>query len=324
MGTESASVARSRLEKIKQQLKATAYGEKPRRSFDEAALRFAQEHYKTLKPRSRKRYGVSFDSLVQCFKGKFLDEIGSSLLGDFERLRLETGVSTSTVRRDLACLSSVFSRAEEWEWCTYNPVKPYLRGRTKAGLKEGDARTRWLTLEEETALLEKCTGRTRDFFAFAIDTGLRKTELFTLLLSDVDLKTSELTVRKEVSKNGKSRTIPLLPRAREIFQRQKGRRVGQVPVFISAEGNRYSEQSPTFYKALQRACDRSGIPTTSLHDLRRTCGCRLLQNYDMSMEQVSMWLGHSSVRVTEKHYAFLQVSDLHRAIANGTKKGTNF
>lgn len=60
----------------------------------------------------------------------------------FERGRLSAGVTTATVRRDLACLSSLYSRAEEWEWVTFNPVKPYKRGRAKAGLKEGNPRTR--------------------------------------------------------------------------------------------------------------------------------------------------------------------------------------
>jgi integrase/recombinase XerD len=56
------------------------------------------------------------------------------------------------------------------------------------------------------------------------------------------------------------------------------------------------------------------------HDLRRTCGCRLLQDKGFTMVQVSKWLGHASVRVTEKHYAFLYVDDLERALAEGAKK----
>ena len=39
------------------------------------------------------------------------------------------------------------------------------------------------------------------------------------------------------------------------------------------------------------------IPHLIWHDLRCTCGCRLLQDHKMSMEEVSKWLGHSSVKV---------------------------
>ena len=32
------------------------------------------------------------------------------------------------------------------------------------------------------------------------------------------------------------------------------------------------------------------------------------------MEEVSNWLGHSSVKVTERHYAFLRIEHLHEAV----------
>ena len=50
------------------------------------------------------------------------------------------------------------------------------------------------------------------------------------------------------------------------------------------------------------------------HDLRRTCGCRLLQDRKFAMEEVSKWLGHSSTKVTEQHYAFLHIDQLDEAV----------
>ena len=159
--TTSLGLAKERLERKRQELTASKFGEKPRRTFDEAALRFAREHFKTLKPKSRKRYAVSLQALADHFHSVFLDEIGSARMGDFERARLAAGVSSSTVRRDLACLSSLYSRAEEWEWVSSNPVKPFKRGRAKAGLKEGAARTRYLSSDEERAVLMFAPPRSR-------------------------------------------------------------------------------------------------------------------------------------------------------------------
>jgi hypothetical protein len=48
-----------------------------------------------------------------------------------------------------------------------------------------------------------------------------------------------------------------------------------------------------------------------------TCGCRLLQDYQVSMEIVSKWLGHTTITVTERSYAFLRTEDLHRAVERG-------
>jgi integrase/recombinase XerD len=316
--TEHLGLAKERLERVRRELTASRFGEKPRRTFDEAALRFKREHLPRLRPGAAKRYIVSLLALADHLHGVYLDEIGSALLGDFERARLASGVTTSTVRRDLACLSSLYSRAEEWEWVASNPVKPYKRGRAKAGLKEGAARTRYWSHAEEAAALQAAPPKARDVFAFLIDTGLRKEELCSLLLTDLDLTGRQIVIRAEVAKSGKSRTIPLLPRAIDIARRLQEERVGGVPLFVTALGARYSPQSPTLYEALQKACRRAGVAPTSLHDLRRTCGCRLLQDHGMPLEKVSQWLGHADVRITQQRYAFLRAEDLHKAIRPGT------
>jgi len=312
--TANLGLAKERLERERQRLTASKFGEKPRRTFDDAALRFAREHFKTLRPKSRKRYAVSLQALADHLHGVFLDEIGSARMGDFARARLATGVSSSTVRRDLACLSSLYSRAEEWEWISSNPVKPFKRGQAKAGLKEGAAKTRYLSSDEEIAVLVFAPPRARDPIAFAIDTGLRKEEQFSLELTDVDLERNQIMVRAEVAKSGRARTVPLLERAREIAVRLKGARVGRVPLFVTGKGSRYSANSPTLYEALQKACRRAGIPRASWHDLRRTCGCRLLQDYGLSFDQVREWMGHADVRITQQRYAFLRIEQLHQAI----------
>jgi len=75
-------------------------------------------------------------------------------------------------------------------------------------------------------------------------------------------------------------------------------------------------------RGLAGAAQRAGIDDLKWHDLRRTCGCRLLQDHEMKMKVVSVWIGHSSVQQTEKAYAFLEVKQLHDSIGVGTKTGT--
>jgi integrase len=67
-------------------------------------------------------------------------------------------------------------------------------------------------------------------------------------------------------------------------------------------------------KAFRGACRRARVADVRWHDLRRTCGCRLLQDRGFSMEQVRTWLGHSDLKTTQRSYAFLDVSHLVRAI----------
>ncbi len=308
--TESLTVARERLESIRRRLTDKAYGLE-RRTFDEAARRFGAEHFKVLKRKSRLRYVVSITNLEQHLKGLTLDMITTARLSEIEQARLASGVTSATVRRDLACLSSIFTRCEEWGWTTSNPVKPYLRSR-KSALREAEPRVSYWTTEEEAKALLHAPPKAREAIAFAIDTGLRKEEQFSLLWTDVDLVAGQLTVRAEVSKTGKARTIPILPRTLEAL-RARAQPFGFV--FTASDGSRYTPNSPTMWEALGKACRRAGLPRIAWHDLRRTCGIRLLRDHKLRMEEVSRWLGHSSVRVTERHYAFLSVDDLHRAVA---------
>lgn len=322
---ETANVgdAKARLAKVRAELEAIAWGEKPRRTFNEAAARFGDEHFPNLKPKSAKRYLVSISNLLAKFDAAFMHEIGSARLGEFERERKKAGVTNSTIRRDLACLSVIFTKCEEWEWVTANPVKPFLRGRQMAGLEEGPARTRYLDHDEEREILECAPKKARKAIEFAIDTGLRKEEQFGLLRTDVNARVREVNVREEVAKSLKPRRVPLWERALRVAT--------EIPadlrspyLFTTYEGKRYSEESPYHYEALQEAVRRANkkragrsIPPmehVEWHDLRRTCGCRLLQDHGFSMEEVSKWLGHSSIKVTEKHYAFLKEGHLRERV----------
>ena len=174
--TSSKAVAERRYREWLDELDAIEWGDKPRRRFAEAADRFVREHLSTLRITSARRYGVSLAWLADEFENKHLDQIGTAELAEFERKRRAAGASPPTVRRDLACLSSIFGSCIEWEWCDLNPVSPYMRRRKKRGLREAPARTRYLSHEEEAQLLAYASPPVQIAVAFAIDTGLRREE----------------------------------------------------------------------------------------------------------------------------------------------------
>ena len=62
---------------------------------------------------SARRYGVSLAWLADEFENKYLDQIGTAELAEFEHKRREAGAKPPTVRRDLACLSSIFGSCIE-------------------------------------------------------------------------------------------------------------------------------------------------------------------------------------------------------------------
>lgn len=318
--TTSRPLADKRLKKWVEELDNIAWGDKPRRTYDEAMESFLLKHVPTLKPTSQTRYFVSARMLTPHFEGKFLDEIGTSLMSGYEGIRRAGGAASPTIRRDLSCLSSMFTHVIiDLEWCELNPVPVFMKRQKRRGrLKESPPRTRYLDGDEEIILLAACDDRRLyEQIAVSIDTGLRKEEFWSLTRPQIRLDRKEILIPKEKSKNGRERRIPLLERSAQILaQVPRHIRPGGGPdwVWNNEAGERYLQRRKAFMSALKRA----GLQGVIWHDLRRTCGCRLLQDHGLSLEQVRDWLGHESVQQTERAYAFLSIENLHKAAGTVT------
>lgn len=302
--TTDRRVAEKRYREWLDRLDAIAWGDRPRYTFAEAVERFCREHLTTLKPASSRRYGVSLKWLSDMFAGNYLDQITRERLADFEGGRRAGGAAAPTIRRDLACLSSLLTSCEDWDWIEEgrNPVPGYMARRAKRGLKESPPRRRYLSTSEEERLLDHATPAVRDAITVAIDTGLRLEEQFSLTWPQVDFRRGLIQTTKR-TKNGRARTVPLPERSAQILARLKVPTHGvlvSLYVFRHEDGKRLVNMD----KGLRGAARRAGIADLRWHDLRRTAGCRWLHR-GRSMEEVSILLGHSSVTVTERSYAFL-------------------
>lgn len=163
-------------------LDAEAWGDKPRKKYGEAMESFILSRLPRLRPSTQARYLVSARLLDPHFSGRYLDQITSARLAEFETARRKQGAGSPTIRRDLLCLSSMFTHAiVDLEWADANPISPYLSMQCRRGrLRENPPRTRYLSHEEETALLAAADYELAGQMAFAIDTGLRKSELWSL------------------------------------------------------------------------------------------------------------------------------------------------
>lgn len=297
-------VALRRFEEWKERLEALSWGERPRVSFREAVKQFMLQHFPGLKPKSAKRYAQSLKWLADKWDGQFLDQIDRGSLSEFETDRRTAGAASPTIRRDLACLSSLLSFCEDREWIEEgkNLVPGFLRRRAKRGLKEGNARTRWLTHAEEAKLLTAASSPLREAIALAIDTGLREQELFSTTWGQVDLENQTITTTKD-TKNGRKRIVPLPARSAHILAQWKATQTGKVAsLYILRRKN--GKRFKNLYRGFKALAARLKIEDVNWHDLRRTAGCRWLQDYKKSLGEVSILLGHSSITITERHYAF--------------------
>lgn len=307
--TTSRAVARDYERQLREEFGRVKRGGRPRISYRQAMERFVLEHLPTLKPETARRYRTSAKALHEHFEALDLDDIRQKTLSDYVIKRKRHGVSRDGIRNDLACLSSMFSCCISWEWAEENPVQAFR----KRSLGAPVSRTRYLSHDEEKALVEAAGKYLRPMILFAIDTGLRLEEQLSLTWDQVNLKRSEIFIPK--TKTDNPRTVPLLERSAHILAQQP-HHIASPYVFTKKDGSRYGKLT----RGLAGAAGRAKVENLRWHDLRRTCGCRLLQDYGMDIHKVSKWLGHRSVTVTERAYAFLRAEDLHRAVR--TKVGT--
>lgn len=332
LNTKDEETAKRRLRKWKSVNVENRWGDTSP-TFDAVATKFERNHCKALKPNSAARYAVCLKQLRPHFGHMLITDIKERDLLSFETWRRthhgrastkkkKVPVSIASIRKDLLCLSSIMSYAIIEGWTEVNPVPMFLRKRKKSGaLLDSQPRKRYLSEVEESRMLGVLSVskrnqalRREDIMRRAavimdLDAGSREEERMELKWQDVHMGPKPHFVFR-ATKNGKDRRVPMLDRVRSVLQELPIHPTSPY-VFCKANGERYG----SFRNGILAAAKRAGIEDFTEHDLRRTCGCRLLQKHKRSMVEVSKFLGHSSIKVTERTYAFLEEEALDEIVS---------
>lgn len=159
--------------------------------------------------------------------------------------------------------------------------------------KQREAPPRILTPAEEAAL---CTALGHPYAAwvqFAILTGLRKSEQFTLQWRNVDLSTGGVTLVTATTRTAAE--LPLSADALALLQalRQQAR---SIWVFPDQTNPRRAVDIHQFYTATwPAAVRRAGIPWVAWKDLRHTAGARLAA-LGKSADEIASFLRHADLK----------------------------
>ena len=171
--------------------------------FGEFAAGFL-EHYRATRRETSTKSCISHIKLYnRYFGGKRLAAITLQDVQAFQADQMRQGKAPASVNRYVGLLSQMFSLAIQWDRRTQNP------GDAVASLKVRNARTRFLSDEEEEILLKACGRAIKPVVITALHTGLRRTELATLTRRGVDLQRRMIRVRPEYAKSGIGREVPM-------------------------------------------------------------------------------------------------------------------
>lgn len=172
---------------------------------------------------------------------------------------------------------------------------------------EPTPRDRTLTDDEMSRVLA-AIGNVDDVFVetamhMLIETGARKTEVLSARWDDI--KFDDGLWRLPVTKSGKPQIIPL---SRNILARLRLLpHAGQW--LFPGVGDGHREDIKRGWVQVRK---EAGIPDVRLHDVRRTFGLHIARSAGLHV--ASKLLRHSSIKVTESHYAPLGVDELRTAL----------
>lgn len=240
----------------------------------------------------------------QNYGNKTLIEITPSLLANAKETllnditHLNRPRTNSTVNRYFSTLSRAFTLAyQEWQWINENPFRRVSK------LKENAGRSRFLSREELSSLLENCKeSRNPHLYGvvlIASSMGLRLGEIANLRWKHIDFDNGFVTL--ENTKNGDTRVIPLPNQVSHYLQNQSERAL-EAYVFPSRDPIKRHTNS-LIRKAFERAVQKTNLENFRFHDLRHTCASHLAMNGATQAELMEI-LGHRSPAMTRRYAHF--------------------
>jgi len=165
---------------------------------------------------------------------------------------------------------------------------------------------RAFTNEEIGLILNNATKQKKQIYEFFLHTGLRLGEFTYLEWDDIDFKNRQIYIRLKkdwLPKTRTSRIIPMTKRAEELIKMQPKR---SNYVFTTRTGKQHVFLLFRFKYLLQKIKERHGIDISNanIHTFRHTFATHCLMN-GIDIYTVSRYLGHSSVKMTEKYMTLL-------------------
>jgi integrase len=277
----------------------------------------------------RKTGAATVARLKACF-GDLADqpmaEITHWQIEKWRATRKKAGRKQTTLNRDVTALKAALSKAVDWEIIGSNPL---------AGLRQAKAdnasRVRYLDPDEEQRLRRALRGRgsriktdrrsanqwrrVRGYSLFpdldsttfadylepmvilAMNTGLRRGELFNLEWCDIDTGGALLTVQGHGAKSGKTRHIPLNREALATMAAWKAQSSGTGLVFPSPKTGERMDNISTAWKKLMHD---SEIVAFRFHDIRHSFASSLVMA-GVDLNTVRELLGHADLKMTLRY-----------------------
>ena len=206
-----------------------------------------------------------------------------------------SGAAPLTVRRKLACLSSLFKFLQDMGHVTGNPAHglPLPKKKQPVPVTLSDEHVRRLMAAAHTPWH-------RTMLTLLLSTGIRRSEATAIKLDDLDLEKGQLLVR---GKGAKERVVPLnsfaIQAIREYLQARPD--TPSRHLFVSRVGA-HGIHGRLVNKMLNQVLARAGLNKEGItpHKLRHTFATHLIRN-GVDVRTVQELLGHADLQTTARY-----------------------
>jgi len=279
------------------------------RTFEEAASRYLKE----FDGKDKTRQQICIEHLIPYIGHLTLIDVDAEALEAFrDDRKLGTGafkkpVMVGTINKELTLVTTILNRAcRDWRWIPSVPRIRHLKGAKRVAYP--------LTWGEQARLFVQLPNHWEMGAAlFAVNTGVRKGELFGLKWSDMvvipEFETFVFVLSN--TKNGKDRAVICNSIARRAVNYQRGN--GSEYVFPSHWAGCKGGRVRTCNKVWREAWSKAGLPSDPLirkgiHNLRHTFAHRL-RAASVPQEDRDALMGHNNANLSQ-HYALPDIERL--------------
>lgn len=237
--------------------------------------------------------------LIEHFGNKRARSITHADIEAFKLARLKaetrggTQRSIAAVNRELETLRAVLNFAKRQGWISVNP---FNQGEALIDRGAESSRDRILSFDEESKLLAVCTERRahlRPLIITALDTGMRRGELFKLQWQFLDIEEGVFNLPAKITKTGKPRSVAMTDRVHaELLSLWIASPQQSDALVFGIKTNVKS--------AWASACKASGIEGLRFHDLRHTFVSRLIAAGVQHTEAMKL-SGHQTLAMLNRY-----------------------
>jgi integrase len=229
-----------------------------------------------------------------------IGRITKSMALDYRRRRhAEKAVTDTTINRDLQALRHILFWAVDEGLLQSNPL-----GRLRLVQERHKPRS-ILGLEDEKRLLVAAAPHLRQLVVAALDTGMRRGELFHQRWEHVDFNRKLLSVTQSKTAGGEGREIPFTNRIHELLlaaRKEEG-------LLFTFNG----KPIRTIKTAWRATIRRAGIRYIRFHDLRHTFNTRLMES-GVIQDVRKVLMGHSVGEDINSTYTHVELPAKREAI----------